>query len=89
MRLFGLNYNHSKSRDVIFSEKKTCGAQISQGELLLENVKKSFSELSLPGVEIVPTSCTSILRTIRASHLPYNAKIQKIVEIVYFIKFPI
>ena len=39
------------------------------------NVKKrDFSELSLPGVEIVPIPCASMLRTTRASHLQYNAK---------------
>ena len=44
----------------------------------LENVNKNdFPESSLPGVEIVPTPCASILGTIRASHLPYNAKSEK------------
>ncbi len=34
-------------------------------------------------MEIVPAPCASILRTTRASHLPYNAKSEKNVEIVY------
>ena len=33
-------------------------------------------------MEIVPIPCASILRTTRASHLPYNAKSEKNIEIV-------
>ena len=92
-RLFGLNYNLSKSRDVIFSRKKApAGHRLAKRSAFTQKRSKNdFSELSLPGVEIVPTSCTSILRTTRASHLPYNAKFQKrkYIEIYDFIKFPI
>ena len=36
--------------------------------------RKHFSELGLPGVEIVPRPCRCILHPTRASHLPYSAK---------------
>ena len=36
--------------------------------------KSDFSNMGLPGVEIVPRPRGSILRTTRASQLPYGAK---------------
>ncbi len=51
--------------------------------------KNDFSELSLPGVEIVPTPCASILRTTTASHLPYNAKIKNMSKLCILLIFQI
>ena len=85
--VFGLTYNPSKSRDVIFSAEKAPAWHIlaKRRAFTQKCQKEYFSELSLPGVEIVPTSCTSILCTTRASHLPYNAKNQnKYLNLVFY-----
>ena len=39
--------------------------------------KNKFSELGLPGVQIVSEPCGSLLPTIRASQHPYNEKSEK------------
>ena len=64
-----------------------------RSEIIKNHQKYDFSELSLPGGEIVPTPCASILRTTRASHLPYNAKSEKLLKLcillVFLYNFPI
>ena len=43
-----------------------------------KKIKKiKFSELGLPGVEIVGAPRRSLLHTVRGSQLPYNAESQK------------
>ena len=39
--------------------------------------EKKFSELGLPGVEILSGACTSILHLSRGSQLPYSEKSKK------------
>ena len=46
---------------------------------------KKFSELGLPGVEILSGACTSILHLSRGSQLPYSEKIQQIRFLRFFV----
>ena len=50
--------------------------------------KSDFSNMGLPGVEIVPRPRGSILRTTRASQLPYSEKKYVFVKFRDFPLFP-
>ncbi len=67
--------------------------QISWDAKLVKNMRKSdFSEMCLPGVEIVPRPRGSILHATRASQRPYSAKSDfssKLYIFVDFLLFPL
>ena len=54
----------------------------------VKNRKSKFSELGLPGGEIVEGPCRSILHTTRPCQLPYGAKSDFFVEFMIFQYFP-